>query len=65
MATKRCGYTPCSTSGALAWLGLVLFAITVFQLVRSEPRRKANLMASAMAAKERNAAARAGKGTVE
>jgi hypothetical protein len=43
-----------STSGALAWLGLVLFAITVFKAVRSEPRMKAQLMASAMAAKERN-----------
>jgi hypothetical protein len=50
-----------STSGALAWLGLVLFAITVFQSVRSEPRRKAQLMASAMAAKERHTAERASK----
>lgn len=52
-----------SASGALAWLGLVLFAITVFESVYNEPRRRAQMLTSAMAAKERNAALRAvGKG---
>lgn len=38
-------------AGALGWLGLVLFATTVIQAIRSEPRLKAQLAATADAAR--------------
>jgi hypothetical protein len=41
-------------AGALAWLGLVLFAGIVFEAIRSEPRMKALMAEQANAARERN-----------
>lgn len=41
-------------AGTLGWLGLVLFAVTAVQAVRSEPRLKAELAATANAARAAN-----------
>lgn len=41
-------------AGALAWLGLVLFAGSVFEAILSEPRIKALMAEQANAARERN-----------
>ncbi len=47
-----------AAAGTLAWMGLVLFALSVFQAVRAEPRRKADLAQSAAQAAARNRATR-------